>query len=130
MATANSNSILTIFPYKNNGMWVFDDARVGLDKEALVCGIPEILEKALADASIPLRRAERGCSLAFSANPFPDATVVLSRIEGGDRHNETLAGNWYETQEGLKGWLCPALFCYFTEAPEKLYCKVACATAA
>ena len=126
MATVNSNSILTIFPYKHLGTWVFDDARVGLDKEALVCGIPEILEKAIADAGMALRRAERGCSLVFSSNPFPDATVVLSRIEGGDKHNQTQAGNWYESQDGLQGWLCPALFCYFSEAPEKLYCRVAC----
>jgi len=121
--STNANSILTIFPYKHHGQWVFDDARVGLDKEALVCGIPEILEKALVDAGIPLREAEKGCALCFSANPFPDSQVTLARISG-DRLNEAMAGNWYETQHGMQGWLCPALFRYFDVAPERLYAKV------
>ena len=32
------NSIFVIKPYKWNGMWVFDDERVGLDKEPFVAG--------------------------------------------------------------------------------------------
>lgn len=130
MATVKSNSILAILPYKHNGMGVFDDARVGLGKDALVCGVPEILEKAIAEAGIPLRQAGKGCSLPFSANPFPDATVLLSRVQEGDRHNKALAGNWYGTQEGLHGWLCTAQFCYLSEVSEKPCCKVASAMAA
>ena len=33
-----NNSIFVIRPYKSNGMWVFDDERVGLDKEPFVAG--------------------------------------------------------------------------------------------
>ena len=117
------NSILTLNPYKYYGTWVFDDAATGLVREAFVQGIPQILEKALNDAGIPLDEAEEGCSLVFSKNPFPGHQVVLTRLDG-DKYNETLEGNWYESQDGLKGWLCPALFCYFQEAPEKIYCKV------
>lgn len=120
-----TNSILTLYPYKSYGTWVFDDAATGLVREAFVQGIPEILEKALEDAGIPLDEAEDGCSLVFSKNKFPDAAVVLTRLDG-DKYNQTLEGNWYESQDGLKGWLCPALFCYFQEAPEKIYCKVGC----
>jgi len=29
------NAIFVIKPYKWNGMWVFDDERIGLDKEHL-----------------------------------------------------------------------------------------------
>ena len=117
------NSILTLNPYKYHGTWVFDDAATGLVREAFVQGIPQILENALFDAGIPLEEAEEGCSLVFSKNRFPDAKVVLTRLDG-DKYNETLEGNWYESQDGLKGWLCPALFCYFQEAPEKIFCKV------
>ena len=33
------NAIFVIKPYKWNGMWVFDDERVGLDKEPFVAPI-------------------------------------------------------------------------------------------
>jgi hypothetical protein len=37
---------------------------------------------------------------------------------------EELEGNWYRWDaHGIEGWLCPALFKYFAEAPEKIYCR-------
>lgn len=31
-------------------------------------------------------------------------------------------GHWYRTEDPpMEGWLCPALFTYFDEAPEKLF---------
>lgn len=32
------NSILVMSPYKHQGMWVFDDGRVGLVQEPFVAG--------------------------------------------------------------------------------------------
>jgi hypothetical protein len=33
-------------------------------------------------------------------------------------------GNWYRWgAKNMDGWLCPALFKYFSEAPKKIYCK-------
>jgi hypothetical protein len=119
------NSILVIRPYKYYGTWVFDDENVGLVREAFVAGMPEIIERCLFDAGIDLVKAERGFSLIFSSNYFPGYQVELSRVSG-DKLNEDSGGNWYEGVGGLKGWLCPALFCYFDEAPEKIYAKVGC----
>ncbi len=35
-----------------------------------------------------------------------------------------MGGNWYQTDSpAMQGWLCPALFCYFDEAPGELYLK-------
>jgi hypothetical protein len=51
-------------------------------------------------------------------NPFPgyQAEMLLLRKEYG--------GNWYRWEsKNMEGWLCPALFKYFTKAPTKLYCK-------
>jgi hypothetical protein len=32
--------------------------------------------------------------------------------------------NWYRSEEpAMEGWLCPALFRYFDEAPRNLYVK-------
>jgi hypothetical protein len=50
---------------------------------------------------------------------MPAADVVLKKldIESG--------GTWYEQEgTGMKGWLCPALFKYYPDAPDKLYIKV------
>ena len=33
-------------------------------------------------------------------------------------------GNWYYSADlDAEGWLCPALFKYFDEAPEKIYAQ-------
>ena len=117
------NAIFVIKPYKWNGMWVFDDERVGLDKEPFVAGADTMIDTAVHLKGIP--NADDGFLMVFSAGPFPDADFNLEwlREEGG--------GNVYkgrfevdgEVQE-MEGWLCPALNLYFPDAPKKLYVQV------
>ncbi|PYI43113.1 MAG: hypothetical protein DMC57_04935, partial [Verrucomicrobia bacterium] len=45
------NSLMVIVPYKYEGLWVFDDAAVGLSKEPFIAGIDTLIDK--ATASIP-----------------------------------------------------------------------------
>ena len=118
------NSLMVLRPYLANGMWVFDDEATGLVREPFVHGIPEIIEDALENAEIPIEEAAKGFQLVFSKNHFPGAQVILHRNHG-DRFNETNEGNWYTTTDGREGWLCPALFHYFQEAPDRIYCSVA-----
>ncbi len=47
------NSIFVINPYKWNGMWVFDDERVGLDKEPFVAGADTMIDTAVELKGIP-----------------------------------------------------------------------------
>jgi hypothetical protein len=109
------NSIFVIKPYLWNGMWVFDDAAVGLVREPFVGGVPEMIRR--ATRGIP--NAEQGFVAVFSAGYFPDAPIVLDwvREEGGGN-----VYRWEETDQ--EGWLCPALLKYFDEAPAKLYVQV------
>src|SRR5215212_9168263 len=110
-----SNALFVIQPYRWNGLWVFDDPRVGLEREPFVSGIPEIIDRAVRE--IP--DAEEGFLLIFSASPFPGATVELDRVR------EELGGHWYRWDaHGMEGWLCPALFHYFETATPKLYAQV------
>jgi Family of unknown function (DUF6717) len=107
------NNRVVIFPYKCNSIWAFDDPSVGLAQEPFVRGMPEMIEALVRE--IP--DAENGFMLLFSAFSFPgqDRELVWLREDGG--------GNWYrETSTGLEGWLCPALYKYFEQAPKKLYC--------
>ena len=114
------NALMTLRPYKWGTMWVFDDAAVGLRKEPFVSGIPEILDDLLAENKI--NDPDNGYYLTFSATPFPGYQRVMDWTEA-----ET-GGNWYECEnaagEHKEGWLCPALFKYYDNAPKKLYAKV------
>lgn len=101
------NSIGVIAPYKYEGMWVFDDPRVGLIREPFVAGIDCMIDRLVA--SIP--DAQGGFRLLFSSTPFPGYTVELSW------RREEYGGNWYYSpQFSMEGWLCPALFKYFDRA--------------
>ena len=108
------NSINFIFPYRYEGMWVFDDPRVGLDKEPFVSGADTMMDVLVAD--IP--GAQQGFRLLFSATPFPAYTHKL------EWRREEYGGNWYFSPDfKMEGWLCPALFKYFDKAPKEIYVK-------
>jgi hypothetical protein len=103
---------MVIAPYGFNGMWVFDDATVGLSREPFVAGIDKMIDRLVA--SIP--NAREGFRLVFSARPFPGYAIKL------EWRREEAGGNWYFCpQYGTEGWLCPALFNYFEKAPAELY---------
>jgi hypothetical protein len=109
------NALMVIAPYKDEGMWVFDDAAVGLSKEPFIAGIDTMIDKMVAD----IANAERGFRAIFSATTFPGHTFKLEwrRAESG--------GNWYYSDQfKMEGWLCPALFRYFPSAPREIYVKV------
>ena len=108
------NAITVLHPYRHEGMWVFDDPDQGLCKEPFVSGIDMMLDR--LTERIP--QAKTGFRLLFSPTPFPGYEVKLEwrRPEYG--------GNWYYCpQFGLEGWLCPALFRYFDDAPPELFAK-------
>ena len=109
------NQIFTIRPYLWEGVWVFDDAAVGLVREALVYGMPELIRMATAEAGI--ENPERGFVALFSRDPFPGATIELSWVR------EEMNGNIY-VWRGQEGWLCPALLRYFDPPPRKLFIEV------
>ena len=110
-----SNFLRVIFPYKDEGQWMFDDAATGLVREPFVYGIDTMLD--LLTKQIP--GAERGVKALFSDRPFPQS-IELVRVR------EELGGQWYRCPvlENMEGWLCPALFKYFAEAPERIYVKL------
>lgn len=110
------NQILVIAPYwvESVATWVFDDEAVDLVQEPFVSGIPEMIDDLVAE--IP--NARDGFRLLFSAAPFPGFQRKLTRV------HEECDGWWYSSDElEAEGWLCPALFRYFDEAPEEIFVK-------
>ncbi len=109
-----ANSLMVIVPYQYGGTWVFDDPMTGLKREPFVAGVPEMINLLVRD--IP--SATNGFRMLFSTQPFPGYQKKLSwvRPQGG--------GNIYRMEDPpMKGWLCPALFRYYRDAPKELYVK-------
>ena len=112
--TITMNAISVLFPYKYEGMWVFDDPAVDLRREPFVSGMDSIISDVVRD--IP--DADKGFRLLFSTMPFPGYMVKLKW------RREEYGGNWYFCPQLKKeGWLCPALFKYFDTTPQELYAK-------
>jgi hypothetical protein len=110
----SENSLHVLRPYKWEGSWVFDDSSVGLKREPFVLGIDRMIDQLVAD--VP--RANEGFRLIFSPRPFPSYTAKLQW------RREDSGGNWYFSPTyNCEGWLCPALFKYFTAAPAEFYAK-------
>jgi hypothetical protein len=104
-----------IHPYSHEGMWVFDDAAVGLVKEPFVSGADRIIDR-LAE-QVP--DARNGFILIFSELPFPGHQVSLEWLR------EECGGNVYRCNElDMVGWLCPALLKYFNEPPKQIHAEV------
>lgn len=111
-----ANSIAVIFPYRYQGMWVFDDERAGLLREPFVSGADTLIDMALEYKSI--KNAEDGFKIIFSAGEFPGYEFKFTWLREGE------GGNWYYSEDfKMEGWLCPALFAYFDHAPEVIYTK-------
>jgi hypothetical protein len=84
------NAVAVIFPYRLEGVWVFDDAAAGLVREPFISGadrILDVLTECIPDAS-------NGFKIIFSAKPFPGYTTrfVWTRAE--------YEGNWYRCRSG------------------------------
>jgi hypothetical protein len=109
------NSLSIISPYKYLGMWVFDDARVGLTQEPFVGGADTMIDALVAQ--IP--NAEEGFRIVFSSEAFPGFQERLAWVRA------EMNGNVYRSESlDAEGWLCPALFKYFEEAPREIYLRV------
>jgi hypothetical protein len=108
---------MVLYPYKQDGLWVFDDAAAGLKEEPFVEGASEMISRLLA--SLDISSPDQGFSLIFGEEPRSEHDVVL-RWTGADE----VEGNWYEgvvAGDSMTCWLCPALLCYFKTPPRQIY---------
>ena len=115
---------MTIYPYLlYDTTWVFDDERTGLKAEAFVSGMTDMISRLVEQKGIP--NAGSGFSLTFGDEPFDghDAELHWTRADGAQ---SLMGGNWYAGRiagELMEGWLCPALFCFFATAPQRLFVR-------
>ena len=117
--TKHGNIMQEIYPYWNGYTWVFDDERVLLVAEPFVLGMDTIITNALRRLGI-LEEAKKGFRLSFSNQAFPgfESELIFNRIEAG--------GAYYKEVNTMEeGWLCPALFLYYKEAPKAIFARYA-----
>lgn len=116
--------VMAIRPYWHTASkcWVFDDPTHGLVAEAFVLGISEMIDDFLEENDMPARKS---FTMLFSRNPMPGYKLQLNKL------NEEYGGCWYERQASdddkprvPKGWLCGAMFKYFSAAPENIYIAI------
>lgn len=111
-----ANALNVIFPYRHEGMWVFDDADKELVKEPFVEGADDIIDQAVLAKGIA--EPEAGFVLVFSAGEFPRYDTKFVWLRAGE------GGNYYAAEgSNMEGWLCPALLKYFDEAPAAIYAR-------
>jgi len=70
-----ANAINVIYPYKCENLWVFDDEKVGLDKEPFIEGADVLIDKVLVMKG--LKNPEKGFRLIFSVVNFLDMILDL-----------------------------------------------------
>ena len=101
-------------------VWAFDDTRTGLTGEPFVMGINEMIDAIVVKQGLDLAKAKTvGMQIEFCTSEFEGYAVKWEKREAG------MGGNWYEWVEGnLKGWLCPALYLYYTDAPDNIYGRI------
>lgn len=107
---------MTIYPYLQDNVWVFDDRETGLKAEPFVEGATEMISALVAAKGI--HAVERGFELTFAGEPFAGHDVELKWLRADE-----VEGNWYTGNvagELMQCWLCPALFCYFAAAPKRI----------
>lgn len=112
------NQINAIRPYIHFGLWVFDDQAKELEKEALVAGTDKILDILCHRHNL----TPGNFTIIFSKDPFPGYQHCFRHIS-----EDQFGGNWYSgdiDNVEYKGWLCPALFKYFTNPPANLYIQL------
>ena len=111
------NAVSVIFPYRLEGVWVFDDAAAGLVREPFISGTDNILD--VLTEHIP--EAANGLKIIFSARPLPgfpgySARFVWTRAEYG--------GNWYRWQSGKWKDGCVRPSSSISKAhPKKILCR-------
>jgi hypothetical protein len=99
----------TIKPYCESNLWFFDDPTVGLTREGLTDGTPEVLLRACDLKNIGPNFVVRFSDTNFGFNRLDIIGPVL------------LGTQYYWAEQNMICWFCPALLKYFPVPPAQIY---------
>lgn len=108
------NQINVIFPFKKNGVWVFNDEAVGLYEEPFVSNVNPIIDTVVNGNNF---------TAYISHSPIPDEQIILDRVD--DSVTGDIGDGWYQMRgTDLVCWLCPATLKYFKNYPKEIHVKI------
>ena len=110
--------MFTLDLYREGDEWFFDDIKKDIEHEGLVDGIPEIIYAMVGSDQITK------CKVSVNTkDPSLSPTKNSSWLEMALEDEVDPMGGVYYSYEGIKGWLCPVFWRYFTppDAPPKLW---------
>ena len=122
-----TNSLLTIHPYYDEGLWVFDDSRVGLIAEPFVSGADDLIDHLLNVKGIRKKALKMGFNAVFGSQEFRGADVHLvfkCFASGGTVYEPVGLADFRNQQGSSEVWLCPALNLYFENSPENIWVSI------
>ena len=114
---ASTGDVQILVLHRENGIWLFDDEVNGLHREPFVGDVNLMID----DLTKGIPNAANGFRLHFSTSPFErfiDNDMTLAWLRA-----DPVEGNWYRSESGMEGWLCPSLFFYFPTPPTMLYVR-------
>ena len=113
-AAARANAISSIRPYRWNGLWVFDDERIGLVRVPFAEGDLTLIDEALAGKGLA---GDNSFLMLFSAAPFGGAELKLDWVR-----REKMGGVY--ALNGREAWLSPAFLLHFEAPPPNIHVKI------
>jgi len=109
------NSLFVIEARKSGKIWVFDDPQREVFNEALVSGVPELIQHFVGE------EADKA-QIIFADHEWPGAMACLKRVEIPEE--KSFGGTWYMAENGMMGWLCSCLQKYFPVSPDEFWFSV------
>lgn len=102
--------------YKENGIWIFDDASKNIEKEPFVGGFSELIDFILKEKGV-WAGSHRGIDIEFSLEKESADMVEIKKVENMDN-------DWalYEYKE-MQGTLCPLTLKYFGYHPASFFVR-------
>ena len=119
-----ANSLLTIRLYRHDGLWVFDDDRVGLKAEPFVAGADDLIDYLLDIKGMYATAIREGVTAIFGKQEFRGADVRLDftvYASGGTVYEPYGLPDFRNKTGSREVWLCPALNLYFPESPQRIW---------
>jgi hypothetical protein len=101
----------TIKPYQQCEKWFFDDLKLGLTREGLTDGTPEVLQRAMQ-----IRNLSNAKFHFSDKQKFSFTLKLMGKHRNGHRY--------FWTEEKMVCWFCPALLRFFSFPPVFIWFEV------
>ena len=108
--------MMTLKIYKNQGLWMFDDASKFIEKEPFVGGFSELIDFILKEKGV-WAGSHRDIDIEFSLEKEAQDMVEITKVEDMDN-------DWalYEYKE-MQGTLCPVTLQYLGKHPDSFFIR-------